>query len=303
MKRKLWVIPIILFGLWFTLKDITYRQIMANKDYPDTEAASYVGEEGWIVLPIEPPPGAWTEPWGIDLFIIPPPTGASAGRSNVGISDKLLAENMTKNARTVEKAFAPSGPSYSALYRHPSAAKATTSEDWDISRGDLAMAFERYLYSKNNSRGILLIASPNTAHLTGPIIQRIKSDPQLIERFSGIVHFDEEDAAYVSGVQCSMAMAGDCVIKAEAEYSSSLISWIMPRLYLSSLTFEISEQPALTQLLVERNTRLSLWLDKNAAKPAEPLGGLDSIEVIEIAPIRRPGETDDVIAERELRGN
>ena len=88
-------------------------------------------------------------------------------------------------------------------------------------------------------------------------------------------------------------MLGDCLIIGAVEPQGSWIQWLAPRLYRSSAEFTFKDNDTLEATLAERNTKLSIWLDKNAPKPAEPLGGIEDIEVVEVAPIRRPGETDD----------
>jgi len=164
------------------------------------------------------------------------------------------------------------------------------------------MAFEQYLYSKNKWRGILIVAAPETEQLLGPLLQRIEADPRLVERFSGVVLLSDTSSAFAE-VKCSPVMEGNCVVQADIKRESSYLNWLLPQPHRSPVSFEILDRAALGKTLIDRNTSLSLWLDKHAPKPAEPLGGLEDMEVIDIAPVRRPGETDDVIAERELRAD
>ena len=303
MNRKLWLIPIAALILWLALKDIVYRSVIAGDTQPETAPATYLDEDGWALLPVEPPPGAWTAPWGIDLFVIPPPTAIAIGSATAGAANPDVVSDMTRNSESIEKALAPAGPSFSPVYRHPSAAFAAAPDDWDIAREDIAMAFERYLYTKNNWRGVLIVASPETQQLLSPLLQRIEADPALLQRFSGVVLLGGGNIPEASEIKCSPAMDGNCVLRADVKRKRSMLRWILPQLHRSPVRFVITDEAILGQSLADRNTRLSLWLDKNAPKPAEPLGGIDDMEVIEIAPIRRPGETDEALAEQELRKN
>lgn len=303
MKRLAWLIPIFAVAAWFLLKDIAYRSYIAGKETPGAVTASYLEEDGWAVLPVEPPPGAWITPWGIDFFVIAPPSSVPAGGGLISKAVEPATSEMRANVLTIEKAFALAGPLYSPVYRHPSAATRAAPEDWDVSREDIAMAFERYLYSRNNWRGVVLVAAPETQHLAAAVLERVEKDPRLLERFGGIVVIGAPGDLETTEINCSPAMEGHCGIFAEVNKRQALLDYMRPKLHRSALKFEFSEPADLTVTLQERNTKLSLWLDTNAPKPAEPLGGLDEVEVIEIAPVRRPGETDEVIAERELRKN
>ena len=202
-------------------------------------------------------------------------------------------------AHQIERALAPAGPSYSPIYRHPSASATSQTHAWDVARDDLAMAFERYLYTKNQMRGILLVSAPDTEALVAPILQRIESDPRLLERFSGVVWLQEASTAPDIDVRCSPAMQGDCEIVAEIRRKSSWTRWILPQMPRKPVRFDISAKEGLGTKLAQRNTKLSIWLDEFAPKPAEPLGGIEDMEIVEVAPIRRPGETDEALASQD----
>ena len=288
---------------WFGLKNVTYRSFFAGEPPTDQSPATYNKEDGWAVLPVEVPPGAWFEPWGVDVFIVPPPSGASAGAGLVGDFHPDAYMEMAKHGHQIEKVLAPAGPSYSAVYRHPSASATSQTQDWDVAREDLVMAFERYLYTKNNMRGVLLVSAPATQELIPPLLTRIESDPRLLERFSGVVWLQESATAPSIDVKCSPAMAGNCSILGAVNNSSGWLSWLAPQLPRRSVHFDFADAEQLSTELTKRNTKLSIWLDENAPKPAEPLGGIEDMEVVEVAPIRRPGETDEALAEAELRGH
>lgn len=303
MKRIYWLLAFISVLLWFLFKDVAYRNIVAGYDEPASVQLSYLGEEGWALLPVEPPPGAWLDPWGVDLFIVPSPTGATAGKGLVGAANEKVFGEIRLQSHQIEKVLAPAGPSYSPIYRHPSASTKASSEQWLTASEDLAMAFERYLFEKNNWRGVLIIAAPGSEPLISPLLERVESDPRLLERFSGVVLLGADPSAIGRPVNCSIAFEGDCIIQGDVKRQRSFLRPILPNLRRAPATFEFEDGEDLSAKLTQRNTRLSIWLDKNAPKPAEPLGGLEDMEVIEIAPVRRPGETDDAIAERELRSD
>lgn len=303
MKRIYWILALISVLLWFLFKDVAYRSIVAGYDEPASVQLSYLGEEGWALLPVEPPPGAWLDPWGIDLFIIPSPTSATTGRGLVGAANEKVSAEIRVQSHQIEKVLAPAGPSYSPIYRHPSASTKANDEHWATARDDLAMAFERYLFEKNNWRGVLIVGAPESEPLISPLLERVESDPRLLERFSGVVLLGAGPSAIGRPVNCSIAFEDDCIIQGDVKRQRSFLRSILPNLRRAPAKFEFEDGEDLSAKLTQRNTRLSIWLDKNAPKPAEPLGGLEDMEVIEIAPVRRPGETDDAIAERELRSD
>jgi len=301
MKRLIWLIPIIAVLSWFLLKDVVYRAVLANQSLPDAEAATYLDDDGWLLLPNETPPGAWTEPWGVDLFIVSPPSSVPSGLGTIDQTENLAVSDLNNNSKLIASTLASAGPSYSPFYRHPSAVKKSEPDNWTSSKEDLAMAFERYLYSKNNWRGVLLVAAPETANLIEPIIERISKDPRLLERFGGVVLMGPQPFDIAENLKCSPAMKGNCVVNAPVENRTALQRWFLPSLHRAPVNIRFSDGPSLAQQLSDRNMKLSAWLDENAPKPAEPLGGLEDMEVIDIAPIRKPGETDEFIAEQELR--
>ena len=290
-KKLTWLLLVFAAIAWFGLKNPVYRAVTASSELPTNAPASFEGEDGWALLPVEPTPGAWNDPWGVDLYILPPPSGAKAGRGLVDIFHEPTRRELAQSAQVIESAFSAAGPSYSAIYRHPSPSVNAKAEDWDVARLDAEMAFERYLHDKNKWRGVLLIASPDTGHLVAPILARIEKDPRLLERFSGLVVLYTGTSAPQANVTCSPAMQGDCVVAIKVARQTGTFNWLVPQLYRQPLVFEIEDVEPLSRELTARNLKLSIWLDKNAPKPAEPLGGLDDIEVIEIAPIRSPGET------------
>ena len=302
MTRSQLIIAAVFVAAWFGLKDVVYRSIFPGKTASEQIAATYNGDDGWAVMPVEPPPGAWLEPWGIDLYIIPPPSGAAAGKGLIGAFHTKAADEMTKHAHQIEKALAPSGPSYSPIYRHPSASIRPQANSWDVAHDDIAIAFERYLYTKNNMRGILLVSSPETQEFVAPILARIEADPRLLERFSGVVWLQKNATPPNMEVNCSPVMMGNCDVVGTVQNTSSWLRWVLPQLPRKSVRFKISEPEKLAKKLTERNTKLSLWLDENAPKPAEPLGGIDDIEIVGVAPIRRPGETDEALADEGTAG-
>ena len=302
MTRTRLIVAIVAIVAWFGLKNLVYRSLFAGETIAEQVAATYNGEDGWAVLPVETPPGAWMDPWGVDIFIVPPPSGSSAGDGLIGAFHEPTREEITAISHKIERTLAPAGPSYSAIYRHPSAAATSQTDQWDVAVEDLSNAFERYLYTKNNMRGILLVSSPKTRDLIPPILVRIESDPRLLERFSGVLWLQDSTSVPDINVNCSPVMEGNCHVIGAVRQNSSWFGWVLPNLPRKPLKFEFKEAEQLAKQLTERNTRLSIWLDENAPKPAEPLGGLEDVEVVGVAPIRRPGETDEALAEAELRG-
>ena len=302
MTRFRLILILVALASWFGLKNIVYQSFFAGDIPAEQTASTYNGDDGWILIPVETPPGAWLDPWGVDVFIVPPPSGVSAGDGLVGDFHPGARQELAAHAHQIEKVFAPAGPSYSAIYRHPSASATSQTSNWDVSREDLVMAFERYLYTKNNMRGILLVSAPGTEDLIPPLLARIDSDPRLLERFSGVVWLQDSQSAPQVDINCSPVMAGECSVLGQVTKANGWLSWITPQMPRRSVKFQFAAAEDLAAELTQRNTKLSIWLDENAPKPAEPLGGLEDMEIVEVAPIRRPGETDEALAEAELRG-
>ena len=294
MTRRRWLL-LALAGIvaWFALKNTVYRSILTNTALPEFSAADYMGDEGWAILPIETPPGAWIDPWGIDLYILPSPSGVPAGAGLVGPLHPPTAAETTQHVQKVADALGEAGPSYSAMYRHRSPAQRTSEADWEIARGDATRAFEQYLRTHNNWRGIVLIAAPGSEELLSPLLTRISGDPRLVERFGGVLFLNTSGAVPKIDMSCSPALNDDCSMSGKVRHAPSSFGWLIPQLHRRSAPTLHDNPDILAAALVERTQDLSVWLDANAPKPAEPLGGLEDIEVIEIAPIRRPGETDE----------
>lgn len=300
MRQKKWLIlALTLLAVWFLGKNWAYRSIVGMSEIPNQDNPSYSGTENWIYLPASSPPGAWKDPWGVDLFLIPSPPSVKAGRGLVGSLHPQTLDSMKVRSRKTADLLSTEDHVYAPVYRHPSPIGRSHSEMWEVSRSDILSAFQQYLTEKNNWRGIVLVAEPDTHDLYQPVLERIYSDPRLLERFGGVVTLTSKDHT-PANIRCSDALAEDCQLIGTVTRRTKWYRWLIPTLYRSPLVFEIDDAPTLAAQIDEREEQLSIWLDAHAPKPAEPLGGFEDAEVVGIAPIRRPGETDEELT-KELK--
>lgn len=294
--RRVFLICFISVFLWFGLKDWTYQTFYSQGPAINTVTPDYAEADNWAARPDTPPPGAWERPWGVDVFLLLPPSSAPAKHGLIGPDNKSARNDMTRSAEIFSDMLANAGPVYAPLFRQASPALRTKDKAaFDaLMLTDIQAAFAYYLNEDNRGRAILIATSPGTETLLQAINARILTDPSLAERIAGTVVFSNprhKSETALTLAPCNESLAEQCLIPFLVQRKPGWFSWLRPNLPVMHVRYRLAKNDEAPHILAARADAISLWLDANAPKPAEPLGGL---EMIEIAPIRLPGETDDV---------
>ncbi len=225
----------------------------------------------WAIYPETQPEGGWARPWGVDLFwLADGPDGYLSGW-NAPFDWSLLRDQIESESQWLgdsslkEITYAPYRRIASDLNGLESDRNAAT----DLEREDVLSAFDHYLNNANQLRGFFLVGSGTGIELALDIKElRINGTPPLDTLFGGVID--------LTGSMSGNDVIPSCVVS-ERTY---------PCVFdLSSVVGSDEKQNAVIKLLGEFGDHL----DATAAKPAAPL---PPIETIELAPIRRPGETD-----------
>lgn len=279
--------------LWMGLKDWTYRTYMSFQTSEAPQALDYSQTAAWARKPEESQPGGWEKPWGVDVFLLPPEPRAPYP---AGI---VPADHESSSVRT--DAFVISAAPlfgetslYAPYLRYPSPALNAQSKTnmAHTTSGDALAAFRQYLERHNRERGVLLAAPHSALASVRAIIAEIEDNEELLLRFGGLILLDELTASSPQ-ISCSEAFQGTCALHVAMSSKVSMWQRVLPNLNAPPLTHIFEDMPGDTAKVSDRLAVFSSWLDENAPKPAEPLGGFDEMEAVDIAPIRRPGEVDE----------
>lgn len=249
-------------------------------------ALDYTFAEAWESQPSETPPGAWETPWGVDLFMVYPTPRVNSPHGLIDAEAAVTHPSYTKLDVEIREALPSDAFVYVPKYRPPSST--TTPEAAPPVTDDLIRAFEAYLGNPNRGRAIMLVGVGETDQQITPLLARL-SQEDLRNRFAGLVHFStreglETDAAF-SELQCSPALEGACYQSVLMESSRPLGDHLLPRLPNLRAEYSVLDPDGTAVAIAVQQSAVSIWLDTNAPKPAEPLFGF---EAIEIAPIYTP---------------
>lgn len=295
--RRILIAVLVLLAAWFIFKDMAYRSIVgASSDVPPEP--DYFNDEAWLERPEELPPGGWETPWGVDVFLIAPPASRPAPAG-------LLAAT-SEEVRSEFDAFAEgtgadqiSETVYAPAYRSPS--PASSAAQWKQQRetgaDDVRRAFKRYLSTDNRDRGLIIFAAPGAEEILDVILQDVPQTPDFRLRFGGVVvpAGHSSRALDESVGSCSEAFDA-CVQEIAIDAAASPLRFIAPALRKPKLEYTAEEDvPAAIEVRAEA---LSQWLDLNAVKPAEPFDTWAADEVVDVAPIRRPNQDEDISGDR-----
>lgn len=274
---------------WFVLKDPVYRHLTKTDDLA-VEALDYSDPASWLSRPDTAPPGGWETPWGVDLFVVAPrPTQVT------GVSVAVVAPLSSEGSFVSEIAKSYSDSEvYAPQLRYPSARIGKRIPDEAIARlsDDVMASLTEYLSEDNRMRGFVLLVPSNLMSATQPALELIENDPSLLERFGGVIVLGKPLDLEID-LACSEAFSGDCAALAGLQMKRGALSFLFPSLPTQTARYELRDEETFADLLKGRMSQLSIWLDEALPKPAEPLGGLETMESIEIAPVRRPGDTED----------
>lgn len=270
---------------WMAFKDMVWTSWVSRGGAPVARAPDPTQAGVWLVRPASPPPAVWERGWGIDVFMLPPRPSLAADGPVISTSQDNLREQLTARTEALADPLAGIGPIYVPSLRLPS--PATHDPDWTLAQRDLETAFAAYLETNNRGRAVLVAVPPGSEPLLGALAIPIAEAPQkLKQRMAGLVHYSADGPVAPPEEICGPAIAQQCLVEIPVIQAKSPLAILAPRLPNASPAYEIASPVTARSALTVRRETVLAWLEKNGAREAEPLGGLETIEV---APIRRPG--------------
>ena len=288
MKKALIALAV-LCAAWFGLKDIALQSYLSNGELNVPASLSYDTGEAWAVTPEVPPPGAWETPWGVDAFVVLPPANVNLQHGLLPIEDAEVIKDTLGALQQMGEAIPGQTPVYAPLYRAPS--PATKGDDRlamnAMSSDDLLSAFEHYLETFNNGRGIMLIIAESSDPYASPLIERLQED-DLVSRFAGLISFGPETSPYeTQPLKCANVLGDGCHQKVTTKSKTNFGRLLMPSLSYTAPALNVIDANGVAQAIKTQAENVSIWLDETQPKPAEPFF---ATEIIESSPIYRPGE-------------
>lgn len=287
MKKWLLVLGLILVA-WFGLKDIAYSKYLTSGPAILPPPVTYTTQDSWAAWPEPLPGGAWETPWGIDAFVILPPSPV-AQKHGLIPADNTKAVAMSRASLTAIREAIPSEiPVYAPFYRAPAAANSgeVARQMKLLTEQDLLNAFKTYLETANQGRGIMIVIAEPSGAYSRDLIDRAQAE-DLADRFAGLISFQTQNAGLpLRTLSCSPALLTACHQQVEVQTITNFASFLLPRVTENAQIRGVYDASGVTEAIRVQAEAVSSWLDENAPKPAEPFGFSN---VIEAAPIYRPG--------------
>lgn len=270
---------------WLAFKDIVWTVWHSQTGEPVAEAPDHTQGSGWLLRPENPPPAVWERGWAIDIFMLPARPGYGSRGKVIDPSLDAVRTQITERTEALAGPLSGIGPIYVPALRLPS--PAIRDPDWSLAKSDLTNAFAAYLETDNRGRAILIAVPPGSEPLLGALSPPLaEASKNLKDRMAGLVQYNTDVPANPPDEICGPAIMQQCLISLPVMKAEAPLAILAPNLPNAWPRHEIiSPVTARSALTVRRETVLA-WLEKNGAREAEPLGGLETIEV---APIRRPG--------------
>lgn len=151
----------------------------------------YAERAAWAVFPDAPPPGAWEEEWGVDVFFIHPTTYYSSHQWNAPIDEpdssaRLMREVIPNHARP----FARAGAIYAPRYRQATLLTGLNfGEDSRqallLAYSDVLAAFDEYLEHHNRGRAIMVVGDQQGGLHAQRLLAERFNTPRMQERLAG----------------------------------------------------------------------------------------------------------------------
>ncbi|MEO0884127.1 MAG: DUF3089 domain-containing protein [Pseudomonadota bacterium] len=285
--KRLWIIGgALLLVAWFGLKDVVYTTSLQANTPASATPLDYSDVESWAAFPDTRPPGAWEKPWGVDVFLIGPPTGIASGPGLVDARSEEHQEKFDESITTLSRALPRGVPIYAPHYHAPSAADTPGQVNEIVAQG-IQAAFDQYFANENRDRAILLAIDERALPYSETITTELTSDT-LAERFAGRVVFgilrDQSPP-----ITCNPSLGTACDQAVDMQSHGNPFGFVLPRLPGRVVRRSPIDPDGTAEAIRVQAEQVSTWLDTFGPKPAEPLG---SIQEVAIVPIRRPGEVD-----------
>jgi len=285
-NRQWWIVGgiAVLILAWFGLKDTIYRASLEANTPASPDPLDYTSVDSWAAFPEVQPPGAWETPWGVDVFLIAPPTGVASVPGLVNARSETHQERFDASVTELSRAIAKGAPVYAPHYHAPSAVSPRGANAEQVAAG-LTAAFDTYVNEHNLDRAVLLAIDERALPFADPILARL-TETDMAERFAGRVVFGENLSGAVPA-RCNPSLENTCEQTVDMRNHSNAFSVVLPRLRGRIGRRSVIDADGTADAISVQMRQVSAWLDENAPKPAEPLG---DFEEIEIAPVYRPDE-------------
>lgn len=295
--RRILIAVFVIFVAWIALKDWGYSTFLGKAEVTP-EQPDYFYTEVWLERPEDMPPGGWESPWGIDLFVVAPPVSTPVRKGLVPAESEEMAADYARFAEAAGLT-ASEATIYAPAYRSPSPGSGANArkEQMLAAQSDIIAALRRYLSADNRSRGLIILAAPGSEPLAESVVEALPQEADFRDRFGGILLPAGADPAdwTTKASPCSPAFE-DCVVVTSISGQAPVISWLLPGLAHRKQAYSAESDPAST--IETRAQTLANWLDLNAEKPAEPFDTWAADEVVDVAPIIRPNQEEDISGER-----
>lgn len=240
----------------------------------EAEAPDFTQTSAWIHAPDTVPPAVWENGWAIDFFVLPPVPATLQRHGIVSTLDEPARSAIDRDTAALTALLEPYGTVYMPGLRMPSAS--APDPDYSASIDDLSAAFTTYLEEDNRGRAIIPVILPGASDIA-PGIKTASAG--ATERIPLTIVLGNETA---SGTDLA---SETLVIETQAGSPLSGLARL-PNAPASMVPSDLAKaQSDLSAAIQAAYARL-----EDVPRRAEPLGGF---EVIEVTPIRRPGETDD----------
>ena len=258
-------------------------------DLPAAAAPDPASVDQWLAIPETTPDTVWASGWDIDVWVLPPrPRQWTA----VGVQSpgaKPFASRQQDILADLQPYVSILGTLYAPAARLPSAT--STLPNWSDAEDDTLAAFDHYWETMNNGRALVVAVPEGSEPLLPAMLETIDALPEMDRsRFAGVVKLGQPKVSEFPLADCDDAPEPPCTLTLPFSEPQSLSAFVVrgPPSGINGLR-PINDADVRVRLDQHRG-RILDWLETSVTKPAEPFGGF---EVIETAPIRRPGEVDD----------
>ncbi len=284
---------LVLFCAWLLLKDPVALALHDRTPAAAPAAPDPADPEHWLIAPDAPPPSLWDAGWDIDLFLLPPRPRAWTAPGPVAPGDSAYAAQQARTLDALVPLLADAGTLYTPVLRLPS--PVSEPGDWSLAAADLDAAVDHYFDKLNTGRAVAVLVPAGDHPLVPPLMATL-ADRTEIERarIVSVVMLDAAAGGPLEAALSGCTYGGPCPLRLDVRLAPGLAGRLAPQppggIHRLRLANPIATGTELAALRAD-------WLDyleTSVPRPAEPLGGFETIEV---APVYTPdGERLDTAA-------